>query len=289
MGWETALITGGMSILGDLLGDNDAPDNTGNLAATGANSIEAINAKGPWDVAVADIMGKKAYAGQKDLAKNVAPYLWENLEVGLTEQEKQGFRGAGRTSIADTLLGTKRKASSSAASQGLKGGSIANILSGIDEQKVGAFAGLESDIAGLDMARKKTRMDELQNFLSLNTYKDEGSSTAAVATAQGAADSRQAAGISSIADIINNAGGWDASGTGADLSPGVAPMGSAGDLLGGQFGVFGGYGDANLDGSYDQGFDLGTDGWDGSDYSGGGYDAGSGGFEGGGMGGWGAF
>jgi hypothetical protein len=116
---------------------------------------------------VARIQAPRAYPGQKGIAKMLAPYLWENIDVGLTEKEKNLYRGEGLTGILQGAKGARRTASRTAASQGLRGGSIANILSDITESTIPARGKLESTIMTADILRKRKRIQDILAFLNL--------------------------------------------------------------------------------------------------------------------------
>lgn len=111
--------------------------------------------------------GAEAYTGQKDIAKVLAPYLWENLDVGLTEEEKGLYRGAGKTSILQSAKAAQGQVSKTAASQGLRGGRVQDILSGVMEQTIPQFAQLEQGIMGKDIEMKQKRVQDILNFMNL--------------------------------------------------------------------------------------------------------------------------
>lgn len=250
----------GMELFGDLFGDDDTPDNTGN-----------INASGEWSVKAADIMAKKAYPGQKDLATNLAPYLWENLDVGLTGQEKQEFRGMGRTAVDTSIRGQRRGVKTNAATQGLRGGTIADMVAGVNSQQTPAYAGLETNISALDQQVKKKRMDDILKFLSLNTYGEGGTSSET--------GNSTPAPLSAFDQVLADIGyiGGGGGGVGGD------GLGGASDWEGNESIGMAGYGDYDM-GSFD-GFDWADGGdWEGGDWEGGGYGGGweGGGWEGGG-------
>lgn len=125
----------------------------------------------------AKIQAPKAYPGQKELATKLAPYLWENLDIGLTEQEKNVYRGEAKTPVLQALKSLTGETSKYAASQGLRGGSIADILSRIEEQKLPAFAQIESNIMKSDIAKKQTRIADILAFLDLKAGESEESVT----------------------------------------------------------------------------------------------------------------
>ena len=118
----------------------------------------------------AQIGARKSYPGQHKIAKSLAPFLWENLDVGLTEQEKQTFRGAGRTSVLQGNASTRGQVTKTAASQGLRGGTIAEMLSRINPAQ--GFSEVESGISQQDILLKRKRMDDILKFLSLEAGKN---------------------------------------------------------------------------------------------------------------------
>ena len=150
MAWIPAAIIGGTSLVGMMLDDSgdDAKD-------------------------VARIQAAKAYPGQKTVAKALAPYLWENVDTGLTEQEKTQYRSTGKTNILQQVRGTQKQTSNIFASQGLKGGRVADMLAGISESAFPEFARLESNIFGLDQAKKDKRMKDILDFLNLKAGEGE--------------------------------------------------------------------------------------------------------------------
>jgi hypothetical protein len=117
---------------------------------------------------------QRAYPGQKSIAKLLGPYLMENLGVGLTEKEKETYRGAGRTGILKGVQSAQRGASKILASQGLRGGRVADILSDIGETSIPQFARLESDISQQDIGLKRQRIQDVLGFLNLKAGLEEG-------------------------------------------------------------------------------------------------------------------
>lgn len=114
----------------------------------------------------------KAFAGQGRIAELLGPMLFENLDVGLTEQERQTFRGAGRSAIQAGVRSATRGTSRAFASQGLRGGNVATALSGIEESIIPQFAELESGISREDISLKRKRIAELLQFLGLTTFQE---------------------------------------------------------------------------------------------------------------------
>lgn len=201
--WDT-IISSGASFLGGLLDESDE------TWLQGQKISSAFGAK-------------YAYPGQKALGGKISSYLWENLNTGLTEGEKRLMRGAGKTSILQGVRSAKAGTSRSAASQGLRGGSIANILANIDKSKISAFGKLETDIQTADINTKRQNIKDILTYLSLSAGygEDAGSSSG---------------GNSQIASIVNSlyGGGGGSAASGAGPGGGNAPAtSSAGFNIGG--------------------------------------------------------
>ena len=254
-GVAAALIGGGLGFLGGLLDDSDT--DVANIGA-GASTESA------------KIMSRKAYPGQRDLATKIAPYLWEHIDTGLTETDKQIYRGAGRTSVSQALKSAGGIASRKASSQGLKGGSIANILAEIESRKATGFAGIESDIAVKDIERKKSRVQELLAFLALQAGNEPGAGGGGTGGGSIGNILARGGGGGGSADYSVNAPGSDYT-AGADYSdvsgPGLADVlasgGSAADWFSQQFSGPDTYGTDTYD------IDYGTEvsgGFDASDF-----------------------
>lgn len=111
--------------------------------------------------------GRYAYPGQKKIASMLSPYLWESLGTGLTKEEKSMYRGAGKTSIMQGIKSARNRASSTYASQGLRGGRVADVLTRIDESAIPAMAKLETDIMSTDIGLKRKRISDILQFLGL--------------------------------------------------------------------------------------------------------------------------
>lgn len=109
-----------------------------------------------------------AYPGQKSIAKALTPYLWESLGTGLTEREKRLYRGEGRTSILQAVKAAQKQAGGTYAAQGLRGGRIADILSGIGEAGISELGKLETDIMSKDIEIKRKRLSDILNYLALS-------------------------------------------------------------------------------------------------------------------------
>lgn len=142
------------------------------IRTTGARNVAEIQALTAGDIAAG--AARRTFPGQRSLAKNVAPFLWENIDVGLTEKEKEHYRDTGRTNILKGIESTKRGVTRAAASQGLRGGAVADIVSGVYESQYPLFGKLESDITSMDISRKKQRVAELLAFLGLESGYDLG-------------------------------------------------------------------------------------------------------------------
>jgi len=263
--WST-IISSGADFLGGLLDDSD--------------EVEAQS-----KIQSAAFGARYAYPGQKALGGKVSNYLWENLGLGLTESEKRLMRGSGRTSIMQGVKSATGDTRKQAASQGLRGGAIANILANINQSKVPAFAKLESDISSKDMTLKRERMKDILTYLGLSAGygEDAGSSGSGNATIAGIVNSLYGSGGSGGSSGAGPGGGnapatssagFDISG---DTIGSVAGMfGPAGGILGilGMLGAFDGQ-PGNI-GDMSEGGGVGATG--GGGYSGGGY--GMGGSEG---------
>jgi hypothetical protein len=154
MAWIPAAIIGGTSLIGGLLDDSD------DTRADASRDVAQIGAR-------------KSYPGQKQIASTLAPYLWENLETGLTEKEKTQYRSTGKTSILQQTKGQQDKASNILASQGLRGGRVADMLSRIGESSLPQFTKLENDIMNVDQAKKNKRIADILTFLSLQAGEEE--------------------------------------------------------------------------------------------------------------------
>ncbi len=116
---------------------------------------------------------QRVFPGQKKLAEILAPFLAENLDVGLTEEEKDVYRTTGREAVDKATRGSVRNVERGAASQGLRGGSIANIISNLYEERAPAYGAVESDIMGMDIAHKRKRIADILGFLGLRMGYDE--------------------------------------------------------------------------------------------------------------------
>ena len=85
-----------MSIIGSVLGS----------AASSSGDSEGVSLSP--GLSLPSAAGGVSYEGQRDISKQLSSFLWENLDKGLTEEEKTRFRSKGRTSILDAIKGTKR-------------------------------------------------------------------------------------------------------------------------------------------------------------------------------------
>lgn len=202
--------------------------------------------------------GKYAYPGQKSIAKALTPYLWENLNVGLTDQEKSLYRGEARTSVLQAIKGSERNISQTAAAQGLKGGSIANILSQSEASKYPAFASIETGIMKEDIAKKNKRLEDILKFLSLSAGYGEEANLADLYTAN-----------PTITDIITKMINEKM------LSMPQYQQIPSGAVDSSSYGGSGGSGDAGW------GYGMGSGGWGQSGYGDSGYGVGFGGGDGG--------
>jgi len=117
---------------------------------------------------MANAQKKYAYPGQKTLAASITPYLFENLGEGLTEKEKNIYRGEGKTQILQTAMGGKEQITSGAAGQGLKGGAVADILRRNFETTIPAMGQLETNIMKADIQRKDQNIQNILGYLSLS-------------------------------------------------------------------------------------------------------------------------
>jgi hypothetical protein len=108
-----------------------------------------------------------ALEGQDVVARALGEDISGRVGVGLTEEEKQVYRGAGRTGIDTAIKGQLEKAKQILASQGLRGGSVADILGDIELSQVGEYAGLESNIMQADIAKKAGNIQEALAFMNL--------------------------------------------------------------------------------------------------------------------------
>jgi hypothetical protein len=194
--WPIA-ISAGLNMLGGLFGSDDedvakagkyqAYPGQATLASVFAPYLwESLNAgitdREPFTVGTHNLtpyeMGSKPaspevnynalypYMGQSSFMETLAPYIEENLK-GLTTQEWDLYRGEGRDAIATAAKGASQEISTLAASQGLKGGSIANILAGTAESQIPAFAGLETEIAKIDIEKKSQSIQDALAFSGL--------------------------------------------------------------------------------------------------------------------------
>ena len=169
----------------------------------------------------AQLKGQYAYPGQKKIARSLAPYLWENVNMGLSESEKRLMRGAGRTSIMQGIRDSIAKGKSIYAGQGLRGGAVARALSGISESRVPQLAKLETDISAADIKARKERVTDILKFLALSAgYGEDDVSSPSV----------ENTGI--VSNTLNSY--WDSGGVGN----GVAPIGGGG-YIGGSIGFSG--------------------------------------------------
>ena len=163
MTWAAVAI-GGASLVGGYMSAQSSSKN----AKLAANT----------QLAQAQMMATEAYPGQKSIAKALAPFLWENLNQGLTEDEKLQYRGEGKTSILQGAKSGEKAITNIAASQGLKGGAITRAISGVREGTIPQFAKLEGDIRGLDVNLKRKSISDILQFLSLATHEGEGADLA---------------------------------------------------------------------------------------------------------------
>lgn len=138
-----ALVSGGLGLLGGLLEDDPKQQ----------------------------YQGQFAYPGQYKIAEGLGDYLWENIDTGLTADEKGFMRGAGKSKILTQSLGAKKVAKRQAASQGLRGGSIADIINDITAAEIPAIGSLETEIMALDVNQKRKRISDLLSFLGLKAGK----------------------------------------------------------------------------------------------------------------------
>jgi len=129
---------------------------------------DSADTAGQYGVQAAQATQRKAYPGQKLLASKLAPYLWENLGIGLTEEEKSTMRGAGRTGILQSIKANRMKISDIYASQGLRGGTVASALKSAGDITK-PFAELESGISMQDINLKRKRISDIINFLNLQS------------------------------------------------------------------------------------------------------------------------
>jgi len=113
---------------------------------------------------MANLQSGKAYPGQGKLAAELAPYLWENINTGLTPEEKKLYYNQGKTSILQADKSNRGQASKIFASQGLKGGSIANLLASTNASE---FTKLNNNIMLADINKKNMRIEDILKFLSL--------------------------------------------------------------------------------------------------------------------------
>ena len=182
---SAALILGGTGLLGGLLDDSEqeaAEIRAGASIESSKISAEALiqseliraattNQQGLLQalaaLQAAGLSGRTSLPGQSEISEALSPYLWENIDIGLTEKEKTLFRGAGKTNILKSAKDTRGLMTKRAASQGLRGGSISNILSNIDESVLPSLAKVETNIAELDVARRQGRISDILTFLSL--------------------------------------------------------------------------------------------------------------------------
>lgn len=146
--WAAA-ITGGLGFLGGLFDDSDE---------TAANAA----------MYAAQMGAKKIYPEQKELASKLGPYLSENLGIGLTQQEKDLYRGEAKTSILQGAKAAKRSISDIMASQGLRGGAVADRIAKTDESTLPQFASFENMMAQLDIKKKRQSIQDIINFLALS-------------------------------------------------------------------------------------------------------------------------
>lgn len=220
--WAIPAALGAAGLISGLLGDDDNDD-------------------GDKYVQSAQIGARKSYPGQHATAKKLAPYLWENVDIGLTEKEKELFRGAGKTSILQGVSGARNQARKTYSSQGLRGGTVASALSRIDESRIPALGKLETDIYALDSNLKRKRIAELLAFLGLEAGIDPDAVTGG---GNQAATGRAPTTIAEILQGFPGVGGGETDGLGDSPGQGMGLGDSSGvggmDSAGGGVGI-GGY------------------------------------------------
>lgn len=148
------IIGSALGFVGGLFDDDD------NVNASKYSGVEAQKIASKYGA-------RRTYPGQKTLAKELSSFLSENLDMGLTEKEKDVYRGAGKTSILQASKAASKKTSKFAASQGLRGGNIARILSDVEMSTLPQFTKLESGIAEQDISAKRQRINQILGFLAL--------------------------------------------------------------------------------------------------------------------------
>jgi len=241
--WDSAIV-GITSLLGGL------------LDTSGEDAIKA---------AQAGSNKKYAYPTQKSIAKDFGPYLWEGIGKGLTGEEKDLYRGEGKTSILQASKGAQTQASRTSAAQGLRGGTIANILAGIQSQEIPAMAGLETGIMGADINKKQTNIANLMSFLGLAAGEEDpayGSNQSIASIINklypgGGEGGNETDEQSYAKEGSGGSFGWDWSGASKGLVLGAASPMPGGTILGGILGgLIGGYNDADEQEDSGEGYDA---------------------------------
>lgn len=153
MAWIGAsIIGGGLGFLGGLLDDS---------------GTDVANVQGQYSLQAAQAAARKSYPGQKDIAKALAPYLWENYDVGLTDEEKTLYRSEGKTNILQASKANVNNIKNNFASQGLKGGAVATNIKDALNATLPQFANLETGIMKADIAKKQQSLGDIFTYLSL--------------------------------------------------------------------------------------------------------------------------
>ena len=99
------------------------------------------------------------YANASYLNKAM-PSIEANLG-GLTGAEKTLYTSLGKQNIMSGVKSSLASTSKSAASQGLRGGTIANILANVSSQTIPAMGKLGTDISQMDIAKKQQAIQDI--------------------------------------------------------------------------------------------------------------------------------
>lgn len=105
------------------------------------------------------------YPGQMETGQNLADYLDERIGLGLTDVEQQLYRTKGKGMIEKGIAAGTEGIETTYASQGLRGGAVAEAVGGLESQRPELYGGLESRIMEADIGAREQNISQALAFL----------------------------------------------------------------------------------------------------------------------------
>ena len=143
----------------------------------------------------------RQYPGQMKTGQSLSEYLQSKIGTGLSGEEKGLYRSMGSTAIEKGIAGALEEAETTYASQGLRGGSVAERLGQISGSRPELYGSLENKIMEADMGVREQNIAQTLSFLQ----------TSAAPQSSGYPGGESAETVGGGASVVPSGGGYAAS------------------------------------------------------------------------------